>query len=1100
MDYISLNENQRKRMSQICTNDITMKWENPDFYDIMIGKLPPVRYFQEEKEICEELDELENYYLKYNFFNSDRKKFIETLQQLIDSIHLKKANWYGVDLYEVKDCICQQEFCLISGEGGIGKSYFVKCLEEEFENANIPHLCIYGKFEKDIQKVDISQIIEASENGFIFVVDAINEMTKSGQRELLKALSKLVEISKIRIILTYRNNSMDNEILEEYKKISKAQYAFPGVSFESALNELLKLAVPDIYKYENILFSNNALLISILCQTLTDHKITEEKINSVASITYILESYIKKSIKKTFRGKIDSTQPKELWEDIKRVAKWMYEHNVKSIDKDNLFLVIETKELFVRVFRQAGIIDGYEDNMQYYYFFVIDSLTDFLIARSLFEDISGKVFDEQAQIISDKINKISGLDEAVILAIFDNFAPDYKYILDLCLRTQLIKRMSYEMLVKVNFKKEDIPKFIEVFEPVQKDRLITIFGGYTDKPFNCTNYLNMYYQKKENQVKELTSTLSGTRFLDQVKGRLKNLLYYLTVYTGEDRREKEAFYFALWCCAAPNQDLRCLAMKLLYEIVEQNNDYKNILIRIYDQIEELYIKEAMIYVLAVGRKNDPEIVRFFNRIKKDEKYISAKSIKRISVFLNDDYGYIHWRRDDLFDPSKRGPISDDLYRVLEQVDLADKNFLPFRYWSRDSFNMYHPFLKIDKQFIINLNQKLEKKYSCVKNGECSGWPYFERKIKAEYGVGKRLKELDDTAFLNSFEFVIKEVFTLYGQTYKDFAYVGASEFQDSIFLKCFDISVGIYYGSLMCNYFINEFATYNNTQNNIGYEVYDPIKYDEDIYIATPISLYQDYVEKLGDRVLEQVFIPKEKDVIWVRDVDLTRENLLSILQPIEIDGIEWILLAGRISFHEEYKHETRWKDTYDIWCCTSQKETIYDDGNARYLTIELEKYKGNLLDYIKCDSKPWLCKDVYNINYHSEIFEHTNLVLPPAELIRYFQLVPEKSDMSWRNAAGEIVIYCNNNRNSYYVDPIGSTIFIKKNYFEEYIKEHIIKFFAFTERFIPETGYADETELHFEVQNGIIVKELLNSRRGQKRLEAVSSQCLNCPYGYSNG
>ena len=38
--------------------------------------------------------------------------------------------------------------------------------------------------------------------------------------------------------------------------------------------------------------------ISILCQTLTDHKITEEKINSVASITYILESYIKKSIKK----------------------------------------------------------------------------------------------------------------------------------------------------------------------------------------------------------------------------------------------------------------------------------------------------------------------------------------------------------------------------------------------------------------------------------------------------------------------------------------------------------------------------------------------------------------------------------------------------------------------------------------------------------------------------------------------------------------------------------------------------------------------------------------------------------------------------------
>ena len=34
-------------------------------------------------------------------------------------------------------------------------------------------------------------------------------------------------------------------------------------------------------------------------------------------------------------------------------------------------------------------------------------------------------------------------------------------------------------------------------------------------------------------------------------------------------------------------------------------------------------------------------------------------------------------------------------------------------------------------------------------------------------------------------------------------------------------------GSLMCNYFTNEFATYNNYQNSIGYEVYDPIEYGE---------------------------------------------------------------------------------------------------------------------------------------------------------------------------------------------------------------------------------------------------------------------------------
>lgn len=182
---------------------------------------------------------------------------------------------------------------MISGEGGIGKSYFIKCLEEEFERNDIPHLCIYGKFEKNLQNVDVNEVVEVGENGFVFIVDAINEMSEKGQLELLNVLRNLVHLSKIRIILTYRTNAMDSQILEEYKEMAKAEYAFPGVSFESALNELLRMSVPDVYKYEDILFSNNALLLNMLCRALSDEKLIEEKVNSVASITFILEYYIK---------------------------------------------------------------------------------------------------------------------------------------------------------------------------------------------------------------------------------------------------------------------------------------------------------------------------------------------------------------------------------------------------------------------------------------------------------------------------------------------------------------------------------------------------------------------------------------------------------------------------------------------------------------------------------------------------------------------------------------------------------------------------------------------------------------------------------------
>lgn len=40
MDYRSLNEIQRKRMVQISNNDFQMEWENPDFFDTLMGKLP----------------------------------------------------------------------------------------------------------------------------------------------------------------------------------------------------------------------------------------------------------------------------------------------------------------------------------------------------------------------------------------------------------------------------------------------------------------------------------------------------------------------------------------------------------------------------------------------------------------------------------------------------------------------------------------------------------------------------------------------------------------------------------------------------------------------------------------------------------------------------------------------------------------------------------------------------------------------------------------------------------------------------------------------------------------------------------------------------
>lgn len=1098
MNYKLLNSDQRKRMRQIINHEFEMKWEEPDFFNTLIGNLPLIHHSQNENEIREELTALERRLSQYDVFLENKEIFIKDIENIVTRIKNKKANWYGISIYEVEESIRQQECCLISGEGGIGKSYFIKCLEEEFERRNIPHLCIYGKFEKDTNNIELNEIIEDSQNGFVFMADAINEMSEMGQESLLNILHSLRKYNNIRIILTYRTNTLDVDILDQYKKIAKAEYIFPGVSFESALGELLKLSIPDIYKYEDVLYSNNALLLSMLCSVLGDKKIIDETENGIATVTFMLEHYIKKSVKRMFKGKTSDEDPIKIWRDTKEVAIWMYEKGRKEIDENNLLSIVKTGETFIQVMMQAGVIREYEHDEIHYFSFAIDSLTDFLIARSLFEDIAQSTFEEQVKVISEKIRSFYSVKEAFVIAIFDNYAPNYQYIVKLLKATDLLASVQYETLIKINFKEEYIADFTRAFQPTESSKLITIFGGYTNKPFNCTWFLNSYYKSKKYQLRELSMTLSGLHFLERVKGRLKNIIYFITLNNNGDRRIEEAFYFALWCCAAPNKDVRCLAMKLLYEVVRQNNEYKNRLIREYEEnILDPYIKESIIYILTICLPDDTNTVAFFEKLIIEEKQLMAKSIKRISTYLKDKYGYIKWDRENLYDIHFGTIISDFLSDILFRVDLMNKDFFDFRYWGKDHIDMHTEFLNIDKKEIFKLNNYLEKKYICVRTGVCNGRMSFGDFAVGEYNVNPKKQVLEVGTFFCSYEAVLRQVFNLFEESFEQTdKYMREEDFTSSIFMKCIDIATGYYYGSLMCNYYTNEFATYNNWQENIGYEVYDPIEYGEDIYIATPVPTYQDFVEKLGDIVVNRIELPVEKNIMWARDAAITRKNLLSLTEPIKIKNVEWIMIAGRISLHEDTKRETRWKDTYDIWCCTSEKETIIDDGKARYLTIELDEYSENLDNYGNCTLKPWLCKDVKNINYLSSIFDNAALVLPPAELISYFQLRPIYADMSWVNNDGKKIILCNNNKNSYYKDPIGGTVFIRKEFLDEYLKSHVLKYFAFTEKYIPETGYADETSLHFEIQDGKIIKEIFNNGAGEEYSIESNPLCADCPYG----
>ena len=1099
MDYRVLNANQRTRMNQICNDSISMEWEDPSFLEILSGNLPAIRKTSKDSLIKEELAVLESAYSHYDCFQTDRDAFLKEIKSLCSAIIEKTDSWYGINYSEIEEVVNLHKFCIISGEGGIGKSYFVRCLEERVEAQGIPHLFVYGKFEKTTEKIEVGQILsEADDKGFVFAFDAINEMTTIGRERLFNLVEDLNKHRKVRIILTYRTNSLEQETVGLFEGLASGKYKFPGVSYESALEELIKHSVPDIDKYEDILFSNNALMLKMLCSILSDEQIIDESKNNIATVTYILEEYIKQRIKKyTPKG----TDTAEVWRDVKRIAAWMYKNETRDIPLDSLNELVKTRDVFLLAMKQAAVIDTYVYKDQDYCFFSIDSLTDYLIARSLFDDISGKEIAKQKEIIESKSNNIGNLDEAIILAIFDNLSPDYKRIVALLEQTGLLRSLRHETINRIRFEKERIEHFQAVVCPQKTEDLICFFGGYSNKPFNCINYLNKYYADTSHQLHELSSALSNTLFADRVKRRLKNLLYYLAINESSTERKDEAFSFALWSCAAPNRDIRYLAEKLLLEILRQNEDYVAKIIVFYTETRDYYIKESIIRVVSSIHKYKLKVFPFFESLIESDNTLSAKSIKRIASFVGNNYGYIHWAKKNLYDDNKSeaDEISEEMNRLLFRVDIHDKGFLPFRYWGRDNINEYRRFLSVDKEEVYELNELLAKKFQCVKSGECNGLMIFENWLMSEFSVGYKEQLLNQRISLQSLEQVMRQVFDEYQAVFDaDRWSQREEELFDSLQIKCVDVAIGLYYGSLMCNYYTNVFATFNSPQDIIGYEVYDPLEYeDEEESITAPVPIYNSMIEQLDDLVIGQLSIPEKKDIDWVKNLALTRENLLSIIQKTYELKDEWVLLAARISLREESKHGSKWVDTYDLWCCTSEEETIKNDGNARYLTIELSTYKECVDEYNKLNLKPHLCKRIKGLKSNTGLFDETFMVLPPADIIRALKLSPDCTAMTWIDEMGIPVIVCNNNKNSYYSDPIGETVFIRKHYLEKYLEEHSLKYFAFTERFIPATGYADETSIHFEIKDGVIVKEIANMGDRKWLDKDKNPMCQNCPYEF---
>lgn len=299
MNFIELNDKNRKRMNNLIKEDFSFEWEDKNLLNILSGELPSISMRRYSENIADEIIALETLINEYDFFRCNNDKdYINKIKDAIDRVKNKDEYWIGYSYLEVDEAIKKQRFCIIEGVAGIGKSYFIYLLEQSLSEKNIPHLCLYGKIQKDVSDIDFEEIIKAHSDKFVFIFDAINELEQREQIELLNLIDSLRHYKNIRIVLTYRSHSMDEKIVDNFKSLAEFHYLFQGVSFESAFDMLVYYKIPDLYKYEDILYSRNPLFLNMLRVILDNKKIKEDGINSTASITYILESYVKESLRK----------------------------------------------------------------------------------------------------------------------------------------------------------------------------------------------------------------------------------------------------------------------------------------------------------------------------------------------------------------------------------------------------------------------------------------------------------------------------------------------------------------------------------------------------------------------------------------------------------------------------------------------------------------------------------------------------------------------------------------------------------------------------------------------------------------------------------
>lgn len=1094
MNIDELNNENRIHMVSETRSDVEFKWDDEGLMDILL------KQFDELYPVYGDPDDFVNnpkylsvinkYIRQFNKNEISEKFFIKSIEKSFDEIlsrfdGLKYQYKYDINYY--KNDLNKAHRLLISGDGGIGKSYFLFKLSEKLKELSKEYLCIYCKYTKSIPD-EIMNVITSKENEFYLIIDAFNELEEKEQEKMFERIKELSNKSNINIIISYRTNNLDSDIQEKLEKVLKNKYLFTGVEYESSISRLIETYGVEVTKFTDVLETNNALYLKMIDVILKDPKIKKEKIGDLVQVTFILEHYIQS---------IDW----DCWNYTKKIGEYLFENNKSTLSENEIKNILADKaDEYIDIMMRNNIIDFYmkEDEKEYVY--RIQRLIDYIIARSLLKKITGLNTQEVIYLVNEKLSYIPSLAEPFIILLFDRYKEkDIGKAIEIIFNSELNEKFDLSTLRKVTFSKEQIEAIQQKLNINSLQRAFVELGGYHNRPFNCSNYItSKLIDNKPYKMDLLLNSYDNTYLM-----KLKSILYSIIFIETDTPYIEEAFWYSFWLTSSTNSDVKNMAIKVLFDITDKHKRYSDVLMEYYCVVDEYYIRKSIIRVLTSIGEHNKKIITFLEKILEDKDQIDSEIICRISKYLNKDTDYILLDKRNLYEEINENDEKNndiDFKHILFVSDAYEKHLVQFENgFDEEKISMFYSFITNNKMEIYNWNKNLNVKFSCVNNGGECKYGSDENSFKSNMPKIDII-QIDSKKLFFTFKKIFLKVCSEYNYKYSEENEkfdVHFNKFENSILRKIISIAQDLLLGSLMCNYYTEEFSIYNDDKT-FGYKVYEPIYIDdEELRINTPVSIYFEDIDRLNDIICKRLDLYGGRDENWYKDVELSIKNLKKLREPILYGGNEWSLISADIHKYESDNDNNHlYTETYDWNIVIDSKEELTGDGETKKKTIDCDYYYGSIDRYVNSEySKPSKLKSVVS---YSTYFKDTHMRLPPTSIIKDLDLKYDRRYSIWKsNENGDAVIYCDNNNREYFKYPITGAIYIRTDYLNTIIKKHNVKYWAYTEKSFMNKGWNEDASLHIELDsNGSVIKSFKNNNLNPVEREEVKEECKKCKFG----